>query len=319
MKRKIISVISTVIILIISIFQVSYAELKVNFNNEFMSVNAEQIAQNETLEITFNLEKIKYDNFKIILNSNINNNEIYTNDNISLGKKSDSIIINIDKNKLNLNKITVYYVVPEDTQINSQIQFNSSVVIEEEIETQDDEGNTVTTKQEKSILESSKNIIVTEKKEETKLEENNKKEINNTDKKEQPNMDNTKKVNNKTFNLSTNLTKQVSSTGTSLSLSGQKEETATYNGSNNNYLKKLSVKGINLNTEFNKENTTYFINVTDKSKLKINYKVEDSNAKVSVTGNDSIKEGTNKILITVTAENGDVRYYRIFAKCTLNN
>lgn len=151
MKRKIISVISTVIILIISIFQVSYAELKVNSKNEFLSVNAEQIAQNETLEITFNLEKIKYDNFKIILNSNINNNEIYTNDNISLGKKSDSIIINIDKNKLNLNKITVYYVVPEDTQINSQIQFNSSVVIEEEIETQDDDGNIVTTKQEKKF------------------------------------------------------------------------------------------------------------------------------------------------------------------------
>ena len=44
--------------------------------------------------------------------------------------------------------------------------------------------------------------------------------------------------------LSTNLTKQVSSTGTSLSLSGQKEETATYNGSNNNYLKKLSIHQI---------------------------------------------------------------------------
>ena len=43
----------------------------------------------------------------------------------------------------------------------------------------------------------------------------------------------------------------------------------------------------------------YFVNVTDNSKLKINYKVEDSSAKVSVTGNDNIKEGTNKILIAV--------------------
>ena len=32
--------------------------------------------------------------------------------------------------------------------------------------------------------------------------------------------------------------------------------------------------------------------------------------------NDSIKQGTNKILIAVTAENGDVRYYRIFVNCT---
>lgn len=315
MKRKIISVISTVIILIISIFQVSYAELNVNSNNEFLSVNEEQIAQNETLAITFNLEKIKYDNFKIILDSNINNNKIYTNDNISLGKKSDSIIINIDKNKLNLNKITVYYSITEDTQINSQIQFNSSVVIEEEIETQDDTGNTVTKKQEKSILESSKNIIVIEKKEETKLDEKNENK-DNTNKKEQPNMDNIKTENNKTFNSKINTTKQVSSTG--ISLSGQKEETATYNGSNNNYLKNLSIKGIELNTSFNKENTNYFVNVTDNSKLKINYKVEDSSAKVSVTGNDNIKEGTNKILIAVTAENGDVRYYRIFVNCILS-
>lgn len=108
-------------------------------------------------------------------------------------------------------------------------------------------------------------------------------------------MDNTKAGNNKTFNLSTNLTKKASSTGISLSLSGQKEETATYNGSNNNYLKKLSVKGINLNTEFNKENTTYFINVTDKSKLKINYKVE---ANSYVAKGEKILKYTNGTYLT---------------------
>ena len=36
--------------------------------------------------------------------------------------------------------------------------------------------------------------------------------------------------------------------------SNKNVETATYNGSNNNYLKKLKVKGGSLNTNFTKEN-----------------------------------------------------------------
>ena len=306
MSRKFISLISIVIILIISIVQVSYAKLNTNLNSGFLRVNAKEIAKKETLEITFNLDEIKYDKFKIVLDSNINNKDIYTNNNITLGEKSDSIVINIDKNNLNLNKMTLYYTISEELEINSKINLNAKAIIEEEIESQDDSGNTISTKQEKIVQNESISITVIEKKETTSDKQN-----------KQP--DNSMKLNssNKSFNISGSVSKQSSSMS---SFGGTlKTETATYNGSNNNYLNSLSVKGINLNTEFNKENTNYFINVTDKSKLKINYKVEDSNAKVSVTGNDSIKEGTNKILITVTAENGDVRYYRIFAKCTLNN
>ena len=66
------------------------------------------------------------------------------------------------------------------------------------------------------------------------------------------------------------------------------------------------------------QNTTYFINVTDTLSLTITATSEDDTAKVVVIGNDSIKEGANKILIAVTAENGDVRYYRIFVNCVLS-
>ena len=86
-----------------------------------------------------------------------------------------------------------------------------------------------------------------------------------------------------------------------------------YKGSDNNYLSKLSVKGHTFNREFSKENTTYFITVeNDVKKLNITATAQDDDAKVCIYGNDNLKEGTNKILITVTAENGNVRNYRIY-------
>ena len=91
-----------------------------------------------------------------------------------------------------------------------------------------------------------------------------------------------------------------------------KEETAVYNGSNNNYLASLEIEGESLNTIFNKENTTYFVKTSDKTQLNVNVVAESSDAKVYITGNDNLKNGDNKVLISVIAENGDVRYYRVF-------
>ena len=93
------------------------------------------------------------------------------------------------------------------------------------------------------------------------------------------------------------------------------ENQATYNGSNNNYLSKLEIVGMELNTSFNKENGTYFINTDNTNSINIVATAEDSTAKINIAGNDTIQNGNNKILISVTAENGDVRYYRIFVNC----
>ncbi len=38
---------------------------------------------------------------------------------------------------------------------------------------------------------------------------------------------------------------------------------------------------------------------------------EDSNARVEITGNEDFKTGDNTVVITVTAENGDVNVYKI--------
>ena len=346
--RKIKIITSITIILIMLSIQVSYAIVGLN-NNNFLTVNTDKIGQKETLKIALDLNKIEYDKFKIVLNSNIDNDQIHTNDNITIKEESDGVVIEIDKTKLNLGTIEMSYVVPEETEINSKIQLSVKVIVEEEVEQQDDEENTILVKQEKVVLEESNNIIVidnkdntnteTEKQEQntdTSKEQNNNKEKNQKDSnKEQGenNKDNTNKTsnsqNNKTMassNKSTNNNKQNGISVNSISKNtnsggaqlNKNVESAIYNGSNNNYLKNLSVKNIELNTNFNKENTTYFINVTNTSNLKITAIAEDNTAKVVIIGNDSIKEGTNKILISVTAENGNTRYYRIFAKCELS-
>jgi hypothetical protein len=101
---------------------------------------------------------------------------------------------------------------------------------------------------------------------------------------------------------------------TSMASAETDKETVSYNGSNNNYLTSLSVDNYNLNTTFSKTNMTYFISVeSDISNVDVNAIAEDDEAKISVYGNTDLKSGRNKILISVTAKNGDVRVYRIYA------
>lgn len=89
-------------------------------------------------------------------------------------------------------------------------------------------------------------------------------------------------------------------------------EKVTYNGSNNNYLSSLAIDGVELNTTFNKENSNYFVEIQNQTSLNVTAVAEDETAKVVITGEDNITSSESKILISVTAENGDIRYYRIF-------
>lgn len=104
----------------------------------------------------------------------------------------------------------------------------------------------------------------------------------------------------------------ISATSTTMSNS-QTEETVTYNGSCNNYLSSLVIDGYSLNKEFAKDNSTYFITTSDDiTSLNITATAEDDDATVCIYGNSELSEGTNKILISVTAENGSVRSYRVY-------
>lgn len=128
--------------------------------------------------------------------------------------------------------------------------------------------------------------------------------------------------------------------GTKLTLTGTSSETingytwyrVTYNGatkyiasslitydkpeedeeSSNKNLSSLSIEGVELTPEFNKETTQYTAKVDgDVTELKIDAKAEDSKAKVTVEGNENLNEGDNVIKVKVTAEDGTTRTYFI--------
>ncbi len=83
-----------------------------------------------------------------------------------------------------------------------------------------------------------------------------------------------------------------------------------YYYSSNNYLKLLEVKDYEL--EFNKEISDYNLTVKNNVKsLDITAVAEDSRARVEITGNENFKVGKNTVTITVKAENGDVREYKL--------
>lgn len=88
----------------------------------------------------------------------------------------------------------------------------------------------------------------------------------------------------------------------------------TYKGSQNNYLKSLSITGVEFKNEFKKTTADYFARLDDDDleKVTVNAVAEDSSAIVTIYGNTNLKDGKNKILINVTADNGQVRTYRIY-------
>lgn len=82
--------------------------------------------------------------------------------------------------------------------------------------------------------------------------------------------------------------------------------------SSNNNLKSLSITDAELDPEFNKNKTEYSTTLkAGTTKININAEKEDKDAKIDGDGETEVNEGTNKIVIKVTAENGSVKEYTI--------
>lgn len=89
--------------------------------------------------------------------------------------------------------------------------------------------------------------------------------------------------------------------------------TNTYQGSQNNYLSSLSITNVTFKNEFKKTNLIYFAEVDSTVKdLTVNAVPEDSSAIVTIYGNTDLKVGQNKIIISVTADDGNVKNYKIY-------
>ena len=87
--------------------------------------------------------------------------------------------------------------------------------------------------------------------------------------------------------------------------------TTTKKKSSNNYLSAIIIDDEEIK-EFDKEETKYFINVDeDKNNISIKPVVYDDKAKYEITGPDKLDIGGNEYTITVTAEDGSIKYYKL--------
>lgn len=83
-----------------------------------------------------------------------------------------------------------------------------------------------------------------------------------------------------------------------------------YYYSSNNYLKSLEIEGYEIT--FDKETLEYKIKVkSDVTSLDIKAIPESNKSRVEITGNEKFKKGNNIVTITVTAEDGSTREYKI--------
>lgn len=276
------------------------------------------VTKDENVEMVINLDSINYEKFifKLKSDENIDNIEV-TDEQVDIEKNNDEIIMEIDKKNNQLENITLSYSINDDKKVGDKIKFTATIInYDNEEETQSIETyieiiekNTDDSDQSKDEQNKPENNQ-TGNLENNKTEniENNKTEdiVNDDLKIEQPNNINNEK-------LTTN-NSQKSASNIVVTESNKKDmEAVTYNGSNNNYLSDLSIENYDLNKEFTKENSTYFLEIENSiDKLNIIANSEDENATVCIYGNENLQTGNNKILNSVTAENGNVRYYRIY-------
>lgn len=116
--------------------------------------------------------------------------------------------------------------------------------------------------------------------------------------------------NNNTSNNTNNNSNNTARNNTSNNTN--KSTTNNTTKDSNVYLSTLQVNKEGLTPNFNKFKTSYAITVgEDVSSLNVTATPEVATSKVSVSGNTDLKNGDNKIYVTVTAENGSKRVYTI--------
>lgn len=106
----------------------------------------------------------------------------------------------------------------------------------------------------------------------------------------------------------------TSADGNTVNVSGSKRVTVVQPrpASQNNYLKSITVGEYELNPAFDEEVGEYTITVPSTvNEITINAQVKDRYASLSGTGTFEVNEGSNPFTITVTAESGATREYKV--------
>lgn len=297
-KVKLISI----FLIVLLFFSISFVYAE-NEQDEIVFAKNSEVDITENIEIILNIEKIEYSNFLVTVESDLDMDQLEETDELEVTKNSDNVQINIDKETTTLNQLTLSYKIPENYNIGDNIVFNISIKNNESEE---------------------EALKVVEIKIVDKTEENNElNEITPSNNNENVNVNvnvNDRNINNENNekeqvqdNFSQNVKMSTQSSFSNGTNERQNAETITYNGSSNNYLSDLYVTGYDFTESFNKDNETYFLTVNnDVSSLTTVAVPEEEKSTVKIYGNEEINVGTNKILVTVTAEDGSIRNYRIY-------
>lgn len=113
---------------------------------------------------------------------------------------------------------------------------------------------------------------------------------------------------------SINVVNQPTSNGSSSSSGSRPNSSSNVKKNSDNNLKSLSIEGATITPEFNKDTLEYSA-VLPSGTTKINVIADKNDSKASISGNGEkdVVEGTNKIEVVVTAENGSTKTYIINA------
>ena len=88
----------------------------------------------------------------------------------------------------------------------------------------------------------------------------------------------------------------------------RKDEAGNYGKlSTDNSIKSITITDLDFN--FNKDTKKYNLLVEDVNEIEFNVVPNSSAASVSIQNNENLKEGLNKVIVQVTAENGDINEY----------
>lgn len=333
---KIFFVIVSLLVLVLPItysYAIGANTEEIKKEKQFFEISKLEVSKSEKVEMTLKLDTIKYNDFIFELKSNevIKDVKITESENLTAEKNDNEIVMEINKEKTNVKTISLYYEIPESKKVGDIIKFVATITkIENEVQTEETEKEEDviienTDKEEKNEEQTIQKQVETQTIEfevkiiEEKIEDGKQEEQRPNIENNKPQTTDSQSFDKNNMQAITNKKETIQNININYSnmqysgMSSSGVQQVTYNGSDNNYLSELSIEGYSLNKDFSKENSTYFVTVGNEVEtLKLSAVVEDDTADLCIYGNENLKSSTNKILISITAENGNVRNYRIY-------
>ena len=168
---KIFFVIVSLLALVLSItysYAIGANTEEIKKEKQFFKISKLEISKSEKVEMTLNLDTIKYNDFIFELKSNevIKDVKITESENLTAEKNDNEIVMEINKEKTNVKTISLYYEIPESKKVGDTIKFVATITkIENEIQTEEKEEDVIienTDKEEKNEEQTTQKQVETQ-------------------------------------------------------------------------------------------------------------------------------------------------------------